>query len=218
MTSWIWVALPVALAAEPSAEATDVGSYFWMWALLLLALGLGFAALEVFIPSGGILGFLACASVVAGIILGFNDERQWVGPTILVGAVVGLPSVVVMAFKWLPRTEMGRRVLLMGPESEDILPDDPEMDYLKGLVGHVAPAKCKMRPAGAISIEGRTVDAVSEGMPIEAGQMVRVIEVSGHRVVVRPVDDAIPSESADDPLRRPIDSVAPDPFEEPPPG
>ena len=187
----------------------------WIWAVLLLALGLGLAALEVFIPSGGILGFLACSAVVAGIVLGFMDERQWVGPAILGGAVVGLPTVIVLAFKWLPRTSMGRRVLLMAPKSEDILPEDPRMEHLKELVGQVAPAKCKMRPAGAITIEGRTIDAVSEGMPIEAGQMVRVIEVSGNRVVVRLVDEEIPSESAEDPLRRPIDSVAPDPFDEP---
>jgi hypothetical protein len=73
-----------------------------------------------------------------------------------------------------------------------------------------------MLPAGAIILDGRTVDAVSEGMPIEAGQMVRVVEVRANRVVVRPLDDEIPSASAEDPLRRPIDSVAPDPFHEPP--
>jgi membrane-bound ClpP family serine protease len=189
----------------------------WIWAVLLLALGLGLAVLEVFIPSGGILGFLACSSIVAGIIIGFQqDEPWWVGPAILAGAVIGLPTVVILAFKWLPRTAMGRRVLLMAPKSEDILPEDPRMEYLKGLVGQAARAKCKMRPAGAITIDGRTVDAVSEGMPIEAGQMVRVIEVRANRVVVRPLDEEITSESAEDPLRRPIDSVAPDPFEGPP--
>jgi membrane-bound ClpP family serine protease len=189
----------------------------WIWAVLLLSLGLGLAVLEVFIPSGGILGFLACSSVVAGIVLGFRQEEPWwVGPAILVGAVAGLPTVVVMAFKYLPKTAMGRRVLLMAPKSEDILPEDPRMKRLKGLVGQVARTKCKMLPAGAITIDGRTVDAISEGMPIEAGQMVRVIEVRANRVVVRPLDEEVPSESAEDPLRRPIDAVAPDPFEEPP--
>ncbi len=189
---------------------------FWVWAVVLLTLGLGLAVLEVFIPSGGILGFLACCSVVAGIIVGFQDERLWVGPAILGAAAVGMPTVVILAFKWLPKTAIGRRVLLIGPKSEETLPEDPRMDKLKGLVGQVARAKCKMRPAGAITIDRRTIDAVSEGMPIEAGQMVRVIEVSANRVVVRPVDDEIPSDSAEDPLRRPIDSVTPDPFQQPP--
>jgi membrane-bound ClpP family serine protease len=193
-----------------------MAEYYWAFAVLLLALGLGLAVLEVFIPSGGILGFLACSSVVAGIILGFQDTRAWVGPAILVGAVIGLPTVVVMAFKYLPKTAMGRRLLLMAPKSEDILPEDPHIDRLKSLVGQVAQTRCKMRPAGAITIDGRTVDAVSEGMPIEAGQRVRVIEVRANRVVVRPLDEEAPSAFAEDPLRRPIESVTPDPFEEPP--
>jgi hypothetical protein len=104
----------------------------------------------------------------------------------------------------------------MAPKSEDILPEDPHIDRLKSLVGQVAQTRCKMRPAGAITIDGRTVDAVSEGMPIEAGQRVRVIEVRANRVVVRPLDEEAPSAFAEDPLRRPIESVTPDPFEEPP--
>lgn len=187
---------------------------WWIWAVLLLALGLALAALEVFVPSGGILGFLACCSIVAGIILGFQQEEPWVGPVILAGAVVGLPTMVVLAFKWLPKTAMGRRMLLMGRQSGEILPSDPRTARLKGLVGQVAQTKCKMLPAGAITIGGRTVDAISEGMPIEAGQPVRVIEVRANRVVVRPLDEETPSESAEDPLRRPIDAVAPDPFDD----
>ena len=46
----------------------------------------------------------------------------------------------------------------------------------------------------------------------------RVVEVRANRVVVRPLTDETPSPSAKDPLRRPIDSIADDPFEEEPPG
>ena len=53
-------------------------------------------------------------------------------------------------------------------------------------------------------------------MAIEAGQPVRVIKVQANRVVVRPVKEETPSETAEDPLQRPIDSVLPDPFDEPP--
>ena len=188
---------------------------FWVWAILLLVLGLGLAILEIFFPSAGILSFLSASAILSAIIVGF-----WQGPAtgiaILLVAVVGLPAVVILAFKWWPKTAVGRRMLLMSPRSEDVLPDDPRMDHLKSLVGQVGRAKCKMLPGGAIVIDGRTVDAVSEGMPIKAGQPVRVLEVRANRVVVRPLEEETPSPSAEDPLRRPIDSVAPDPFEEPP--
>ena len=181
-----------------------------------MVLGLGLAVLEIFFPSAGILGFLSACATLGAVIMGFQHGSA-IGLLVLVVAVVGLPVVVVLGLKWWPRTAIGRKVLLMPPTSEDVLPHDPLHERLKGLIGQVGRAKCKMLPGGAITIAGRTVDAVSEGMPIEAGQAVRVIEVRANRVVVRPLEEETPTESARDPLERPIDSVAPDPFEEPPP-
>ena len=184
----------------------------WISPVLVLVLGLGLTTLELIIPSGGILGFLAISSVLASIIMPFWQGHPEIGLTILVVAVVGLPTVIVTALKWWPKTAIGRRFLLMVPKSKDVLPEDPRTDYLKSLIGQVAQAKCKMLPAGALIIDGRTVDAISEGMPIEAGQRVRVIEVRANRVVVRPVEEEAPSPDAEDPLSRTYD----DPFERPP--
>ena len=68
----------------------------------------------------------------------------------------------------------------MAPTSEDVLPDDPEKERLKGLIGRTGRAKSKMLLSGVITIDGRTVDAVSESMPVEVGQTVRVVQVRGH--------------------------------------
>ena len=186
---------------------------FWVWAILLLVLGLGLAMLEVFFPSAGILGFLATCAIVGSVVLGFQQSNT-AGFTMILITVIGVPGVLVMAFRVWPHTAVGRRVLLMAPDSEDVLPEDPEKEFLKGLVGRVVETKCKMLPAGAIVVDGRTIDAVSEGTAIEQGQRVRVIEVKGNRVVVRALADELPSQSAADPLRRPIDAVADDPFED----
>jgi membrane protein implicated in regulation of membrane protease activity len=135
---------------------------------------------------------------------------------ILAAAVFGLPTIIVLAFRWWPKTSMGKQVLLAAPTSEDVLPDDADRRHLKSLVGKVGRAKCPMFPGGVVSIEGRTVDAVSEGMAIEAGQAVRVIKVTSNRVVVRPIKDETPFDTAEDPLQRPIETVIPDPFHDPP--
>ncbi len=189
--------------------------YAGAWAVLLLTLGMGLAILEMFFPSAGILGFLSVCSIVAAIVMGFQ-AKPLVGFLILAVAVAGMPTLVILGLKYWPKTSVGRQVMLMTPKSEDVLPDDPDMDRLRDHIGQIGRTKCKMLPAGAILLDGRTVDAISEGMPIEAGQPVRVIEVQANRVVVRPLEDETPSLSAEDPLRRPIDSVAPDPFQQPP--
>lgn len=189
---------------------------FWVWAVLLLILGLSLAILEIFFPSAGVLGFLAAASILGAIILGFQDGPV-TGLIILMVAVFGLPGVVVLAFKYWPKTAIGRRVLLSVPSREDVLPDNRRRRQLKDLIGRVGTAKSKMLPGGVVTVDGRALDAVSEGMPIDPGQPVRVIEVRGNRVVVRLVEEETPSASAEDPLERPIETVIPDPFEEPPP-
>lgn len=186
----------------------------WL-AVVLLLVGFGLVILEVFFPSGGLIGFLSACAILGSIVMGFRCEpRPVVGITLLLTAVFGVPVVLMIALHYLPQTAMGRKVLLMAPSSEEVLPDDPKMRSLKGLIGQVGRAKSKMLPSGVIVVAGRTIDAVSEGMAVEPGQPVRIIEVRGNRVVVRPVDEETPSLSEQDPLARPVDSVVEDPFDE----
>ena len=183
----------------------------WTWAILLLVLGTGLALLEVFFPSAGILGFLSAAALLAAIVMGFWQSPV-VGGVVLVTIAVGLPTVIALALQYWPKTAMGQRVLLAAPRSADVLPDDPDKELLKGLVGRTGKAKSKLLLSGVITIDGRTLDAVSESMPVEVGQTVRVVQVRGHALVVRPVgdDESSPSPPAD-PLQRAFD----DPFEAP---
>ena len=185
----------------------------WVWAVLLLALGLSLSILEVFFPSGGLLGFLAAAMLVTAVVMAFR-EGQTTGIVVVAGAVVGVPIVVVLALQLWPKTPMGRRMLLASPTDDDVLTQNPKQLQLRSLVGRVGVAKSKMLPSGAVVIDGRTIDAVSEGVPIDEGQKVRVIEVRANRVVVRPLENDAPEPDAKDPLQRPIDAIGPDPFNE----
>jgi membrane-bound serine protease (ClpP class) len=83
------------------------------------------------------------------------------------------------------------------------------------MIGKRGSAKTKMLPSGVVVIEGRTYDAVSEGMPIEAGQPIQVVAVRTNRIVVRSADSEQPPGEDSDVLSRPIDTVGPDPFEDP---
>lgn len=185
----------------------------WAWAILLLVIGLALAVLELFIPSSGLLAFLSACAIVGSIVLGFRYSPV-VGILMLIVALVGVPVVVSVGLHYWPRTAMGRKILLTAPASEEVLPDDPRKKTLKSLVGQVGRAKSKMLPGGVITFDGRTIDAISEGMAIEPGQAVRIIEVRANRVVVRPVEEETAAFNPGDPLSQPVDSVVPDPFDE----
>ena len=84
-------------------------------------------------------------------------------------------------------------------------------------MGKLGVAKSMMLPSGAVQVGNLVIDALSEGLPIEAGQRVKVIEVHGSRVVVRPADPDEPATPAvaDDLMSRSIESLGIDPFDEP---
>ena len=182
-----------------------------VWSIILLFAGLLLILIEVFVPSGGILAFLSVATIIAAVGTAFYNRGPEVGTLFLVITAVAVPIVLAAAFRYWPDTSMGRRVLLGIPKEEDVLPDTPKLRMLRKLVGKVGVAKSMMLPSGAVSVEGVTVDAVSEGVAIEPGQYVRVIEVHGNRVVVSPTDE-LPStttsnRSADDILNQPVESL-----------
>lgn len=186
----------------------------WIWPILLLALGLGLAFLEIFFPTAGILAFFSGSALLGAVLLGFRSGPS-VGLTVTAAVVLGVPSLVAFGFRWWPHTPIGRKVLLDAPRAEDVLPDEAQRRQIKSLVGRLGRAKCRMLPSGAVSVNGQTLDATSEGMVIEAGQTVRVVKIESNRLVVRVVEGEIPASKAENPLERPIDSIAADPFSEP---
>jgi membrane-bound ClpP family serine protease len=179
---------------------------------MLIVVGIALAVLELFVPSGGVLAFLSIASIFAAVFLGFRSGPV-VGLTILVAVVIGMPAGFGLAVKWWPHTPIGRRILLRVGGGEDVLPDNDFHRGLKELVGRTGEAKSKMLPSGAILVDGRTIDAYTEGVPIEPGQRVIVLDVHGTHVLVRPLeDDETPSADQEGGLSEPIDSIGPDPF------
>jgi len=188
-----------------------------VWAILLMVIGLALVVLEIFIPSGGILGFLAVVSVVGSIFMAFSGAGTTIGFAFVAIAMVGLPTAVVLALKWLPETPIGRRLLLGVPTDDDVLPEDDPRHRLQKLVGRQGTAKTDMRPGGNVIVAGETYEAVSESGPIDLDQAIEVVLVRNNRLVVRIRTDGAPSgtDGNDDPLSQPIDSLGIDPFDEP---
>ncbi len=186
-----------------------------VWTILLMILGLALVVLEIFIPSGGILGFLALCSIIGSVAMAFQYHDAKTGFVFVAIAVVGFPTALAAAFRWWPETSMGRRILLGVPEEEDVLPEHDPRQKLHELIGVVGTAKSDMFPGGSVAVEGQSYEAVSEGMPIDKAQAVEVVDVQNNRLVVRPTTAQPPQEKSDDVLSQPIDTVGLDPFEDP---
>jgi len=106
-----------------------------VWILLLMVVGLALLLLEVFVPSGGVLGLLAVVALGAGVVTAFVEQGATVGMGVLAGTLLAVPAVLMLAFRWFPSTPLGRRVLPPPPSADDVLPDRSLRQRLRGLVG-----------------------------------------------------------------------------------
>jgi len=195
----------------------------WIWSILLLCIGLGIVVVEFFVPSGGILAVFSGLSLIGAIVLAFMTSLRF-GVGVLSAIAILLPAVLATAIYTWPHTRFGRRMLVQPPTSdEEILPDVELRRHLLSLVGKRGVARSMMLPSGIVLIEGRTYDAIGDGMPVEQGQGIEVVSVKMNRLEVRPVDGepmvlrpAQPSlDPLGDPLSRPIASLGLESFDEP---
>jgi membrane-bound ClpP family serine protease len=177
-----------------------------MIAVILLVAGLAIVVLELFVPSGGVLAVVAAIAIVGSVVSALMYEDRTLGTTFALAEIIGVIAGLVLIVKWWPNSSIGRRVAPELPREDEILPENE----IKQLIGKIGYAKSMMLPSGAVVIEGRTVNAVSEGMAIDAGEQVKVVEVRGNRIVVRKVEiveQKQPIRREDDLLSRPIEEL-----------
>ncbi|MFP4224126.1 MAG: NfeD family protein [Phycisphaeraceae bacterium] len=177
-----------ALLAQNQPPSQDDGTTFTAWGVMLIGLAGLLFVMEVFIPSGGLLGFGALAAAVTGIVLLFMASTT-LGLVALLVVTAALPFLFAFALKMWPHTPIGRAMIL-GREGETRAPGSPAPGPAAGpRVGDTGKALTAMRPVGTCLIEGRREECLAAGGSIEAGAKVRVIAVEGMHVRVRKVEE-----------------------------
>lgn len=174
-------------------------------ALILIGIGVLLLLAEILVPTGGILVVAAMFffAFAVGIILYYGTLMEAV--VAMGGLAVGLPAAgyaAVMAWR-----RMSLDTVLEDPSDSPAVPAATETEVLKGRMGKtVSP----MRPSGTVEIDGRRVDAMTEGTMLDAGVWVRCVDVKRGQVIVRQMDEP-PDTSGIDPT-----SAPPKPKAEPP--
>lgn len=153
------------------------------WSLILVGIGFFVIFLELFLPSAGILGITAAACLISGIVLGFMDSAR-TGFFLMLAVSATLPIMFSVMVKIWPHTPIGKRILI-GPQArEDVVPTGDYYDEIQSLIGRLGIAKTKMLPSGIVVIDGKKFDAVTDGLPMEPGDTIKVSAVKGNRIVV----------------------------------
>ena len=182
----------------------SLGLFFWGhwlvqlagWEELLLAgAGVILLVLEVLVIPGfgaaGILGILAILASLVLSLIGTGDSLTFIveaaGRVVFSLLFALLASLVLLRF--LPQLPFGRRLILArGLASDQGYVSAPEGDAR--LLGRKGRALSPLHPAGIAEIDGRRVDVVSEGEPIDTDQPLEVTRVDGNRIVVRQITNS----------------------------
>ncbi len=206
------LAQTTALAAS---AATDVPDASWIGiGLGLLLLALVLFAVELFIPSGGMLGILCGLAAIASVTSFFFYSPAMGGFALLL-YLIATPFLLVYGVKLWSRTPIGRRLILGGTEELDGRGlDEDEIDQEiaekrrqthasdDSMIGRIARTATPLRPVGVIRLDGRRLDALAESGVIDADAEVEVIAVLDNQIKVRPVRNRGDA-SADDPSPTP---------------
>jgi len=151
--------------------------------VVLFIVGIILILAEIFlIPGFGVAGISGIAAVLSSLFFIFPNSS--IAINVLLAVVVFTLVIGILMFKKFGSSRFWKRISLES-NSENYFSSASKKDYLN----QEGETLSKLRPAGTIKLNGERVDAVSEGSFINKGQKVKVISVSGSRVVVRKISE-----------------------------
>lgn len=207
----VWELLVPGVGVGGALSALCFGLFFWSRFLggtagtievLLFLAGVVFLALELFVlPGFGIAGISGILLIGASLVLASVEfvmprttgELSQLGfqTLIFLGALVLAGIALAISFRQIESIPLFRRLVLQPPGDEYDPPEEkakPAAESNEGiLVGTWGTTTSPLRPMGKARFEGRLIDVTSEGDFIDPHTQVRVVEIQGTRIIVRPV-------------------------------
>lgn len=179
------------------------GNADWL-EILLFAVGLIFILIElVILPGFGVFGFGGIAMVIVSLVLASQTFVIPVNPQqyrtaslsmlTLVGAAAGFGVAMFALRNVIPNAPFFKQVMLQPPEMNSpelgLKSDSESIVDWKHLEGTTGETVTKLIPSGKAKIKGRLFDVISDGRMLEVGKKIKVVEVTGNRILVQPFKD-----------------------------
>ena len=151
--------------------------------VLLQVLGLVVIVVEIFVPSLGLLAAMAAGILFYSLYLVFTTISFTMGMVFLGVDILLIPVILVLGSKALGASSLSLHKKLSS--NEGVFSQAPDLISWKGKKGE---AITDLRPSGTVMIDGKRLDAVTDGEYVDAGTSVVVTLVSGNRIVVDKIE------------------------------
>lgn len=144
--------------------------------VILYIVGLIAVFAEILIP-GMIVGICGFICVVGSILMAYQSGATGLGHIMVGVSVLSIPVFLLLWYRLTSRT-----FAITASEAGFTAPGG-----LEDLLNEEGVALTTLRPSGIASIKGRRVDVVSRGEMVSMNTRIKVIEVQGNKVVVKPI-------------------------------
>ena len=148
--------------------------------LLLFLLGVLLLAGEVFMP-GAVLGIIGGLCMGAGCVISFAQLGPGGGLVATVVALVLLGVTLYIELVWLPRTRLGKKLIV---QSKVDAVSQPPLANPGTVVGKTAEAVTTLAPSGYVLVEGRRYEAFCQSGHAAKGAQLRVVGLDNFRLIV----------------------------------
>lgn len=155
----------------------------WLEIILFFG-GVVLILFELYTPGVGVFGIGGVIAVFTSLFLSLGANAAAVN-MLAVSLVVAI-VIFLLLLKRLPTSKLWSRLILKEAETKHA-GFSSSQDYSLYL-GKTGITPTGLRPAGAMIIDGSQLDVVSEGQFVEPNTLIKVVSITGNRIVVRPVN------------------------------
>ena len=153
----------------------------------LFLIGLIAIIIELFVPAGGVIGFIGIGLIVSSIISAYTRFGIIIGTVFLLVGIIFLPILFGISFKIFPHTFAGKIFILKDSQKKEkgfVSHDEAKYNIILNKEGT---ALTPLRPIGLARIDNNKFNVTTTGEFINKNVKIRVIKVEGNKIVVRKV-------------------------------
>lgn len=148
--------------------------------IILFLIGVLLLAGEVFVP-GAILGIIGGLCMLVGCGLAFTNLGMAGGLIATAVAAVLLGLMLYIELIWLPKTRLGKKLIVQSTVSAT---SQPPVAELQAVVGKTAEAITPLVPSGYVLVEGRRYEGFSQSGHAAKGATLRVTGLDNFRLIL----------------------------------
>lgn len=143
-------------------------------------IGIGLVVIEALTPGLGLPGISGTVLLAAGVYLMWTAHGSAAGLFSLLGVLIVAAAAVLLSIKSAASGRLSKSKLILNEETPGA--DLKEASSLEGSQGV---AITVMNPVGEIEINGKHMEALSDGGLLPKGTPVRVVRTEGKKIIVR---------------------------------